>query len=143
MEVEETRFVAHSDPIYVQRLSKPTKSFSIDYIYNNPNYKLKIEGFGANANLTDGKFIKSENGNFVSFDMLSWLLPGNGILIATIPLERISKEQEDTDALFSTIVNADGSINEGKAEDAIKEIFADERRPLNDKEGNDNPATSN
>jgi len=87
VEIEEIRYIAHSDPIYVQRVSKPTKNFSINYTYNNDNAKLKIEGFGADANLTDGKFIKTENGNSVSFDMLSWLLPGNGILIATIPIE--------------------------------------------------------
>jgi hypothetical protein len=87
VEIEETRFIAHSDPIYVQRVSKPTKNFSIHYTYDNPNAKLKIEGFGADANLTDGKIIKTENGNSVSVDMLSWLLPGNGIIIATIPLE--------------------------------------------------------
>ena len=87
VEIEETRFIAVSDPVYVLRVNKPTKSFSVTYTYNNPKQKLKIEGFGADVNLTDGKTIKTENGSSVSFDMLSWLLPGNGIIIVTIPLE--------------------------------------------------------
>jgi hypothetical protein len=89
VEITETRFIPHSDPIYVQRVNRPTKNFSIHYTYDNPNATLKIEGFGADANLTDGKLIKTENGNSVSFDMLSWLLPGNGIIIATIPSEKV------------------------------------------------------
>ncbi|MBL0199977.1 MAG: hypothetical protein IPP81_07310 [Chitinophagaceae bacterium] len=97
VEFEDIRYIAHSDPIYVQRISKPTMNFSIHYSYHNPTKKLKIEGFGTNANLTDGKIIKTENGNSVSFDMLTWLLPGNGILIATIPLEHSDIEESTSE----------------------------------------------
>lgn len=92
IEIEDVRYIAYSDPIYVMRVNKPTKNFSINYIYYNKGFRLKIECFAANANFTDGSFIKVENDQSVTLDVLSWLLPGNGILVATIPLENITKE---------------------------------------------------
>jgi hypothetical protein len=87
VEIEEVRFITHNDPIFVHRVSRPTKNFSIVYSNDNPEIKLKIDGFGADANLTEGDFIKVENGNYVAFDVLKWLLPGNGIMIASVPKE--------------------------------------------------------
>lgn len=86
VEIEEIRYIVDSDQIYIQRVNVPSKNLLINYSYSNPNFKLKIEGFGIDANMTDGKFIKTENGNSVMFESFSWLLPGNGIIVAFIPV---------------------------------------------------------
>jgi len=87
VDMEEVRLISSDDKIYAKRVDKPTKNLTINYLYDNPNFKLKADCFSTMPILTIDNLILTEYSNSVFIESKTWLLPGNGILIAIVPKE--------------------------------------------------------
>ena len=85
VKMTETRMVIKADPIYVHRVSKPTKSFILNYHYADKKSSLKADWFGTNPKRSPKDFELIEENDHVNIESFKWLLPGNGVFVAVIP----------------------------------------------------------
>ena len=70
-------------------MDKPTKNLTINYLYDNPKFKLKADCFSTLPSLYVDNLILTEHSNSIFIESKTWLLPGNGILIAIVPKEEL------------------------------------------------------
>ena len=89
VEMEEIRLISSNDKIYSKRMDKPTKNLTINYLYDNPKFKLKADCFSTLPSLYVDNLILTEHSNSIFIESKTWLLPGNGILIAIVPKEEL------------------------------------------------------
>lgn len=87
VDLEEIRYISKDDKIYTKRIDKPTKNLTVNYLYDNPNFKIKADCFSTLPNITNDNLIMTEHENSVFVESKTWFLPGNGILIAIVPTE--------------------------------------------------------
>lgn len=89
LEIEDVRLVPEHDNIFIKRISEhPVKSYRINYVVNNMDCKLDGTCFGTLAQVSSGEIRVVRQENSISIESFSWLLPGNGLIIATIPQKK-------------------------------------------------------
>jgi hypothetical protein len=86
IEVEDQRLVPAHDNIYVKRIDKtPIKNLHITYKIDGMNCKLEGNCFGTLSSTSSGTIRVVRHDNSIGIESFSWLLPGNGIMIAMLP----------------------------------------------------------
>jgi hypothetical protein len=75
-----------TDTLFIKRVKMPVKSLKVDYTYDRNDVKLIGACFGTMAYPSDGKLKVIQEKNYISIEAFEWILPGNGIFIANIPV---------------------------------------------------------
>lgn len=79
-----TTRVSINDTVYVQKLRKPVKDFTLHFNYDNSKMDVTSAGFGFMDNMSNAKdrIINGFYKNGIKIRLANWALPGNGIFIA-------------------------------------------------------------
>jgi len=85
IEYTEERFIPIYDNIFIYRLVRPCKSFSIEYLYNNDKKSVVGTCFGTLSKVSTGQIDTIHMDCGIKIESYAWLLPGDGVFISSVP----------------------------------------------------------
>jgi hypothetical protein len=92
-EIHDQRIVPEFDNVYIKRINdNPVKSLVVSYKTVNMDCRLEGTCLATLSSATDGDIRVVKQDSAITIESFKWLLPGNGIMIAALPIVR--KENE-------------------------------------------------
>ena len=81
IEMKTRTIVPLNDVNYSNKITKPCKDYTINFVLQNPLYELSWHNFGYMGNNKE-KIIEQEHENTLNVGFRGWILPDNGIVIS-------------------------------------------------------------
>lgn len=86
-EIHDQRIVPEFDNVYIKRINdNPVKSLVVSYKTVNMNCRLEGTCLATLSSATDGDIRVVKQDSAITIESFKWLLPGNGIMIAALPI---------------------------------------------------------
>ena len=79
IEIEIDTTVDLDDYLYIQRVQKPCRNFTIHFHFNNTEFMVNCDAFGFMTSSVSDRMIQTDLDNCVVVRFTNWILPGDGV----------------------------------------------------------------